>query len=78
MARPIDPEKLVLIKETIMRLHKESTISEIARLVGTSPSSVRHHGLAMEVTFTKRWSTNKKVYQEGKFFNESHRENWLI
>ena len=56
------------------------TKSELARKLRITPSSVRHHGIVLGLTFKEKkgWSTKMIQPVEGEFFDESHRENWLV
>lgn len=76
MGRPIDPQKLTNIQETIKKFHNSNTMSEIARMLQISPSSVRHHG--RNVYFPKTLLKRKKVLKQGEFFTNFSGENWLV
>ncbi len=79
MPRLIEHDRKKEMVSFIEKHCKEHTMSEIARMLKITPSAVRFHGLEAGIVFErKKWSTKKLVFQEGKFFNESHRENWLV
>lgn len=76
----LDPIKKKQILESLVTLCKDYSMSEVARKLKITPSSVRWHGVEqLGLKFKReRWSTKKIVIPEGKYFNEAARENWLV
>lgn len=75
----IDPQRKSMIVNFIKEHYVNHTLSEMGRMLNITPSSVRFHGIEAGVKFKyRRPSKEKVVFTEGKYFNESHRENWLI
>lgn len=80
MSNNLDPEKKVIIHKELRELCSDHTMSESARILKISPSSVRWHALVLGLEFKKihTWTRKKIVPVEGKYFDERHRENWLV
>lgn len=74
-------ERTERIKQTIITRHMELTAREIAKMHGVQVGTIWYHGSVMGIEFkpfTRKSATKKPELVEGEFFNESHRENWLI
>jgi len=80
MARNLDPKRKVEIHTELKKLSSNHTMSESARILNISPSSVRHHGNILKLSFkqVQVWSRKKIIQNEDEFFNERLRENWLV
>lgn len=80
MANNLDPIRKKEILDSLVKLCADHSMSEAARKLNITPSSVRWHGVeTLGLTFKQeRWSRKKIVPIEGKFFNERARENWLV
>lgn len=79
MPKILEHDRKKELVEFLQKHSKDHTMSEIARMLNITPSSVRFHGVEAGIKFKyRRRTTEKLVYTEGKYFNESHRENWLL
>lgn len=80
MANNLDPVRKKEILDSLVKLCPDHSMSEAARELNITPSSVRWHGvITLGLTFKQeRWSRKKIVPIEGKFFNVYQRENWLV
>lgn len=72
-------KKTEQIKAAVKEHHSEKTLSEIAKMLNASPGTVKYHGTMQGLEFKQFDRPSKKrVLEEGEYFNESQRSNWLI
>lgn len=76
MFREITIERRNEIRETIIANHSNNTLTQVARMLNMTPSSLRHHGKGF-VFKIERHKTSKKVVEDGEFFVHSGK-NYLL
>lgn len=81
MANNLDPVRKKEILDSLVKLCPDHSMSEAARELNITPSSVRWHGVeTLGLTFkkVKCWTRKKIVKPDGQYFNVYQRENWLV
>lgn len=72
-------ERYELIDSLIDKHYQDKSVREIAKLAGVKMARVRYRGLVKGVEFLREVAPPKMVVvEEGEFFNEGARTNWLL
>lgn len=72
-------ERANMISQAVKDHHATKTVSEISAMLKVPYGTVRYHGSELGLCFKSGEENRvKKVVEQGEYFNESQRTNWLI